>query len=101
MQQFTSALISAGGHNHGKLRYFVDTQGAQNRTAKSYDQGTTFDSKDPLGMIIGEVSTEHTTEHATENAQNSNSRSNSGAECDPWKDWVNDGTSEGFDAGGM
>ena len=32
---------------HEKLRYFMDSQVAQNRTAKSYDQGSTFDSKDP------------------------------------------------------
>ena len=49
LQQFTSALISAGGYNYEKLRYFVDSQVAQNRTAKSYDQGSKFDSKEPLG----------------------------------------------------
>ena len=49
LQQFTSALISAGGYNYEKLRYFVDSQVAQNRTAKSYDQGSKFDSKEPSG----------------------------------------------------
>ena len=49
LQQFTSALISAGGYNHEKLRYFVDSQVAQNRTTKSYDQGSKIDSKENLG----------------------------------------------------
>ena len=75
LQQFTSALISAGGYNYEKLRYIVDSQVAQHRTAKSYGLG------DHSGMIIGEVSTEQT----TENAQNPNSGSNSGADCYPWK----------------
>ena len=44
-------------------------------------------------MIVGEVSTEQT----TENTQNLNAVSNSGAERDPWKDWEDGGTSEGFD----
>ena len=81
LQRFTSALISAGGYNYEKLRYFVDSQVAQNRTAKRYDQGSKFDSKGPTGMIIGEVSTEQT----TENTQNLNAVSNSGAEREPWK----------------
>ena len=59
LQQFTSALISARGYNYEKLRYFVVSQVAQNRTAKSYDQGSKFDSKNLSGMIICEVSTEH------------------------------------------
>ena len=49
LQQFTSALISAGGYNSEKLWCFVDSQVAQNRTAKSYDQGSMFDSKEPSG----------------------------------------------------
>ena len=97
LQQFTSALISAGGYNYEKLRYFVDSQVAQNRTAKSYDQGSKFDSKEPSGMIIGEVSTEQT----TENTQNLNAVSNIGAERDSWKDRKDDGASEGFDGGEM
>ena len=51
LQQFTLALISAGGYNYEKLRYFVDGQVAQNRTAKSYDPGSKFDSKEPSGMF--------------------------------------------------
>ena len=98
LQQFTSALISAGGYNYEKLRYFVDSQVAQNRTAKSYDKGTKSDLKDSSGMIIGEVSTEQTTE---ENTQDSNSGSNGGVGCDPWKDWKDYGTSEGSDGGEM
>ena len=43
-------------------------------------------------MIIGEVSTEQT----MENTQNFDAVPNGGAECDPWKDWKNDETSEGF-----
>ena len=97
LQQFTSALISAGGYNYEKLRYFVDSQVAQNRTAKSYDPGSKFDSKEPSGMIIGEVSTEQT----TENTQSLNAVSNSGAERNSWKDRKDDGASEGFDGGEM
>ena len=48
-------------------------------------------------MIIGKVSTEQT----TENTRNPNAVSNSGAERDPWKDWKDDGASEGFDGGDM
>ena len=50
LHRFTSALISAGGYyNYENLRYFVDSQVAQNRTAKSYDQVSMFDSKEPSG----------------------------------------------------
>ena len=97
LQQFTSALILAGGYNYEKLRYFVESQVAQNRTAKSYDQGSKFDLKEPSGMIIGEVSTEQT----TENTRNFNAVSNSGAERNSWKDRKDDGASEGFDGGEM
>ena len=58
------------------------SQVAQNRTAKSYDQGSKFDRKEPSEMTIGEVSTEQT----TENTQNFNAVPNSGAERDPWSD---------------
>ena len=92
LQQLTSALISAGGYNYEKLRYFVDSQVAQNLKAESCDQGSKFDSKEPSGMIIGEVSTEQT----TGNTQNFNAVSNSGAERDPLKDWNDDGNSEGL-----
>ena len=97
LQQFTSALISTGGHNWEMLRYFVDSQVAKYRTAKTYDGGSKFDSKEPSRMIIGEVYTEQ----ATENTKKLNAVPNSGAERDPWKDWKDDGTSEGFDGGGM
>ena len=96
VQQFTSALISAGGYNYEKLRKLVDSQFGQNRTAMSYDQGARFGSKDPSGRSSGSV---HGAD--TENAQNSNSGSNTGAECDPWQDWKDDGISEGFDGGGV
>ena len=75
----------------------MDSQVAQNRMAKSYDQGSKFDSKEPSGMIIGEVSTEQT----TENTQNFNVVLNSGAERDPWEDWKDDGASDGLDGGRM
>ena len=65
----------------------MDSQVAPNRTSKSHDQDTKFDLKDLSGMIIGEASTEQT----KENAQNPYSGSNGGAECDPWKDWKDDG----------
>ena len=84
LQQFTSALISAGGYNYEKLRCFVDGQVAQNRTAKTYDQGS-------------KVSTEQT----TDNTRNFNAVSNSGAERNSWKDGKDDGASEGFDGGEM
>ena len=68
LQQFISALISAGGCNYG--------------TAKSYDSSSKFDPKEPSGMIIGEVSTEQT----TENTQTFDAMPNSGAERDPGED---------------
>ena len=63
---------------------------AQNRTAKSHDQGSKFDSEEPSGMIIGEVSTEQT----TENTQNLNAVSNSSAVW--WRWYVSDGKFGGY-----
>ena len=60
----------------------MGSQVVQNRTAKCYDQGLKFDSKEPSGMIIGEVSMEQT----VKSIQNPNAGPNSGAEGDPWKD---------------
>ena len=93
LQQFTSALVSTGRCNYEKLRRSKQLKTARRRAVTKERSSTRKSSRDGHrrgvhGADYGphpqpQLSVEH------------------GSECDAWKDWKDDGTSELLDGGGM